>query len=268
MKQLLFAILIFTFVSSVFGQQLYMPRNVARAFANGTRSADGSRAQSIGRTKAFTTSRSTSLRRAGRSPAAEDITYTNNSPNALDRFVFRLELNNHQPEAPREYPTIPEYLTSGRPYRRIFRERQGQTVSERDGPHVCAGQARSKARSWSVREAQLSNGMSISPSTATVPTAAKASIDPTTFFIAYFYPRVAVYDDTDGWDMAFFTGGHEFYNDFNDYTLSGDRAEEFRRLGHGRSAQRGRGAAAADRRPIEEVIHERRRHPRRNAAGA
>ena len=41
MKQLLFAILIFTFVSSLFGQQLYMPRNVARAFANGTRSTDG-----------------------------------------------------------------------------------------------------------------------------------------------------------------------------------------------------------------------------------
>lgn len=45
-------------------------------------------------------------------------------------------------------------------------------------------------------------------------------IDSTTFFIAYFYPRVAVYDDYKGWDMQPHTGSLEFYNDFNDYTLS------------------------------------------------
>lgn len=45
-------------------------------------------------------------------------------------------------------------------------------------------------------------------------------IDPTTFFLAYFYPRVAVYDDYRGWDTQPHTGSLEFYNDFNDYTLS------------------------------------------------
>ncbi|MGH7785053.1 MAG: M1 family peptidase, partial [Candidatus Binatia bacterium] len=47
----------------------------------------------------------------------------------------------------------------------------------------------------------------------------EGAIDPTTFFIAYYYPRVAVFDDTDGWDRTNFTEGHEFYNDFNDYTF-------------------------------------------------
>ncbi|WP_217452244.1 M1 family aminopeptidase [Mucilaginibacter humi] len=37
---------------------------------------------------------------------------------------------------------------------------------------------------------------------------------------AYFYPRVSVYDDYKGWDTQPHTGGLEFYNDFNDYTLS------------------------------------------------
>jgi hypothetical protein len=45
-------------------------------------------------------------------------------------------------------------------------------------------------------------------------------IDPTTFFLAYFYPRVSVYDDYKGWDTQPHNGGLEFYNDFNDYTLN------------------------------------------------
>jgi len=44
-------------------------------------------------------------------------------------------------------------------------------------------------------------------------------IDSTSFYLAYFYPRVAVYDDYRGWDTQPHTGGFEFYNDFNNYTL-------------------------------------------------
>ena len=45
-------------------------------------------------------------------------------------------------------------------------------------------------------------------------------IDSTTYYLAYFYPRVSVYDDYNGWDRLPFTDGQEFYNDFNDYTLT------------------------------------------------
>lgn len=39
-------------------------------------------------------------------------------------------------------------------------------------------------------------------------------------FVAYWYPQVAVYDDIDGWDMIDYRGAVEFYNDFNDYSVS------------------------------------------------
>jgi hypothetical protein len=45
-------------------------------------------------------------------------------------------------------------------------------------------------------------------------------IDSTAFYLAYFYPRVAVYDDTEGWDQIAFTGAQEFYSDFNDYEVT------------------------------------------------
>ncbi|GAC1705403.1 MAG: hypothetical protein NVS9B7_10730 [Flavisolibacter sp.] len=45
-------------------------------------------------------------------------------------------------------------------------------------------------------------------------------IDSTTYFLAYFYPRVAVYDDYQGWDTNEFNELLEFYNDFNDYSFT------------------------------------------------
>jgi hypothetical protein len=47
----------------------------------------------------------------------------------------------------------------------------------------------------------------------------EGQIDSTSYYLAYFYPRVSVYDDYNGWDRVAFVDAQEFYNDFNDYTL-------------------------------------------------
>ena len=47
------------------------------------------------------------------------------------------------------------------------------------------------------------------------------------FFIAYWYPQIAVYDDIDGWDMNEYYGATEFYNDFNDYDVSIKAPKEY-----------------------------------------
>lgn len=39
-------------------------------------------------------------------------------------------------------------------------------------------------------------------------------IEPGADFVAYFFPRIAVYDDIDGWNKYPYTGVQEFYNDF------------------------------------------------------
>jgi hypothetical protein len=39
------------------------------------------------------------------------------------------------------------------------------------------------------------------------------------YFIGYWYPQIAVYDDIDGWDNISHTGLYEFYGDFNDYDV-------------------------------------------------
>ncbi len=40
------------------------------------------------------------------------------------------------------------------------------------------------------------------------------------FFVAYFYPRIAVFDDIDGWNNWDYSGTAEFYNDFGNYEVT------------------------------------------------
>jgi hypothetical protein len=55
---------------------------------------------------------------------------------------------------------------------------------------------------------------------ASIQSGREGMIDSTTYYLAYFYPRVAVYDDYNGWDTEDFTNQQEFYNDLNNYKLS------------------------------------------------
>ena len=43
------------------------------------------------------------------------------------------------------------------------------------------------------------------------------AIDSSAWFVAYFFPRIAVYDDLDGWNRHPYLGTQEFYNDFCDF---------------------------------------------------
>jgi len=43
--------------------------------------------------------------------------------------------------------------------------------------------------------------------------------DSTSFYVGYWYPQIAVYDDVDGWDKNNYGGTTEFYNDFNNYNV-------------------------------------------------
>ena len=51
--------------------------------------------------------------------------------------------------------------------------------------------------------------------------------DSTTFFIAYWYPQIAVYDDIDGWDIIDYNGEQEMYNDFNNYDVEIEIPDKF-----------------------------------------
>lgn len=141
----------------------------------------------------------------------EHIVYFNNSPDKLDSLNMKLIVNSHRNGRRGGTPNpdaginVDQFLVNGQPA-----PWDNTTVTETNYmfkldkplmPHD------------SVK-------MDITWHYQMLPSGGRESIvNPTTFYIAYFYPRVSVYDDYKGWDTQPF-GGLEFYNDFNDYKLS------------------------------------------------
>jgi hypothetical protein len=219
MRSVLFTTLFIVSVGFASAQQLYMPRNIAHAYIAGTRAPDGRPGPKYWQNKGVYNISISVAPPARAVTGSEEITYTNNSPDTLKELVIRLELNSHQPEAPREQPISTDYLTSGVHIDGFSENGKAKDWDEKTNDKI-------KGLTWfqAKLETPLQPGQSVKLSIRwhydlSVKSSREGMIDPSTAFVAYFYPRVAVYDDTDGWDTQFFTEGHEFYNDFNDYTF-------------------------------------------------
>jgi len=196
-------------------QQLYQPRNLKQAYENGTRSQDGAPGQNYWQNTGDYTINITATPPDRTIRGAEHITYVNNSPDSLKMLVIDLFQNNHKPTAPRNGGTSPDYLTPGVHIDSL-------AINGQD--HQWHGGRR--AATWSPLQLPkpLAPGDSVQLSIGWHYKVSKrpgreGQIDSTTYYLAYFYPRVAVYDDYQGWDTIEFTGRQEFYSDFNDYTV-------------------------------------------------
>jgi hypothetical protein len=196
-------------------QPLFMPQNIKKAYTNQTRSMDGKPGskywQNYGRYNIAVTAAPPNKTVSG----TETITYINNSPNTLTRVIIKLIINIHNPGTARQNTASPEYLTTGihidkyveNGTEKKFGDPRGQTFHQiRLTKDVPAGDSVQLSFNWHYDVSEESGR--------------EGKLDSTSFFLAYFYPRVAVLDDVHGWDRMNFTDAQEFYNDFNDYNVS------------------------------------------------
>lgn len=196
-------------------QDLYMPRDIKKAYQKGTRSLDGKPGknywQNFGRYNISVTVAPPNRDVKG----TEQITYINNSPDTLKRLNFKLIMNIHKPGAARFFGSGANYLS--------------------DGVQVDAIKADGKQLNWNNKSVSTNQGVSLPKPLMPHDSVTldltwhyqlvtgqgrEGVIDSTSFYLAYFYPRVGVYDDYAGWDRTEFIDALEFYNDFNDYTLN------------------------------------------------
>ncbi|HZY39787.1 MAG TPA: M1 family metallopeptidase [Mucilaginibacter sp.] len=197
-------------------QHLYMPRDIQRAYDKGTRSMDGKPGKNYwlchGRYNISITVAPPSPRVKGQ----ESITWFNNSPDTLRQLNMKLIMNIHRPGAARAGNAPDNYLT--------------------EGIQVDDFNINGAKQSWNNKQASQTNQI-VGLSKALMPhdsvklditwhydlakgAGREGIIDSTSFYIAYFYPRVSVYDDYNGWDRLAFLDAQEFYNDFNNYVLN------------------------------------------------
>lgn len=197
-------------------QDLFMPRDIQQAFKKGTRSADGKPGKSYWQNHGRYTIDITALPPDRNIKGIETITYFNNSPDTIKNPSIKLFLNIHKPGAPRNGGASPEYLTSGMHIDKFTVD--GQTRPFRSDNFVFTNVGVRLPKPLAPHDSvQLSFEWHYEIS---IESGREGMIDSTTYFLAYFYPRVAVYDDYNGWDRMNFMDSHEFYSDFNDYTVT------------------------------------------------
>ena len=205
-----------------FGQELYVPRDVKKAYENETRSKTGKPGKNYWQNSAKYKINLQLDPPNRKVTGSEEITYTNNSPETLHSLNFKLILNNHKPGAARLGMVSEDYMTNGI---QIDSYTQNGTKkewnSENDGTNkmmsldtpLQPGESINLSINWHFEVSKQSGR--------------EGAILENTFFLAYFYPRVAVYDDYMGWDTMTFFGMQEFYNDFNDYEINVSVPEDF-----------------------------------------
>jgi len=197
-------------------QDLYIPRDVRQAYANGTRSIDGNPGRNYWQNRGRYDITINAMPPDRNIKGMETITYINYSPDTLRTVNFKLFLNIHKPGAPRESGATADYLTDGVHIDDF--QVNGQTLQVRNDPFVFTNLP---VRLPKPLLPQDSLQFSITwHYQISLRSGREGMIDSTTYFLAYFYPRVAVYDDYNGWDRMPFVDSHEFYSDFNDYTLT------------------------------------------------
>ncbi len=195
-------------------QDLYIPRDVKQAYKNKTRDKNGMPGENYWQNTADYQIKLQVAPPNKTITGSETITYTNNSPDTLKVLNYKLIVNVHKPGAVRLHPVTNDYLTSGIHIDKYVENGEKKRWNDsHDGTNKSIQLSKpllpkEKIKldiDWHYDVSELSGREGV--------------IDSTTFFLAYFYPRIAVYDDYEGWDTMVFTDSQEFYNDFNDYTF-------------------------------------------------
>lgn len=198
-----------------------MPRNVKMAYENGTRSMDGKPGKNYWQNTADYNISISIDPETRLVTGSEEITYKNNSPNDIEAPAIRLTMNIHRPGAARERAASADYLTDGiiidefkeNGVARDWKDNRSTVQSVRLSKKVAPGETLKLSFRWHYELSKESGR--------------EGMIHENSFFLAYFYPRVAVFDDIDGWDRVQFTEAHEFYNDFNNYVFEVNAPKNF-----------------------------------------
>jgi len=148
----------------------------------------------------------------------ENVIYFNNSPDTLKEIYIRLYQNFNKPTSSRDWVYDQKSITDGVILNKISigdeeidKEKRTETSGTNlkiklDKPLLPKSNTELYF-DWSFKIPEGDNPR-------------MGIYDASTFFIAYWYPQIAVYDDIDGWDKVDYKGTVEFYNDFSDFDVN------------------------------------------------
>lgn len=216
----IFAVLFLSAID-VFSQENYfIPINIQKAYNKQTRSYDGNPGILYWQNSAdynITASLNPELRILS---GSESIKYFNNSPDSLSQIVIRLYQNINRANVKRDFIIHNENLTEGMKIDRLLLNDSLVNLNDRksaieQGTNLTLFLKEKLPPKTSIN-LNIDWNFTIPPRE----NIRMGMFDSTTFFIAYWYPQVAVYDDIDSWDKIDYSGSVEMYNDFNNFDVT------------------------------------------------
>lgn len=204
---------------------IYLPKEYKRALKNKTRSENGAPGEKYFQNRADYVIDASFDPQSRMLSGKETITYSNNSPDTLKAIVLNIDHDFFKAGTNRVYEVEAADLTDGVEISDV--SVNGEVIAlapptwQRDGTQVIIRLLRPLAPA-----ANLTLDISwtlIHPLKTQMRT---GTYDSLSFFIGYWFPRIAVYDDVFGWDYTQHLGSGEFYNDFGNFdvrmTIPGD----------------------------------------------
>jgi hypothetical protein len=213
-------LLAFLQIFSLMGQNRQLiPLEVQEAFKKGTRSFDGNPGPNYWENHAKYKIQARLLADESALEGSEKVVYFNNSPDTLKSLVIRLYQDVLRKGGVRAWGVDPNAVTNGvqLKYFRIngkevklpagmFGFFFGTNRTARLPQPLAPGDSLILETAWRFKISEKAASR-------------MGNYGHGRFFVAYWYPQIAVYDDVSGWDKIEFNGITEFYNDFNDFDV-------------------------------------------------
>ena len=207
-------------VSRPIPQAVTLPRGYREAIKNGSRTRSGEPGPSYWQQWTDYRLAARLMPEEKRLEGSADIVYHNNSPHELPLVVLHLIQNLHAEGAPRRNT---QEVTGGVNLSRVAVGSEELHPGIMEGPGYLVSGTRLMVRLGEPLQPADSLSISIEYS-FTVPQAGADGrmgwSGDNMFFIAYWYPQMAVFDDVEGWQIDQFTGDAEFYAGFGSYELT------------------------------------------------
>jgi hypothetical protein len=208
-------------ISPVLSQEnLYIPTNYQKAFDSKTRSKDGKPGENYWQNHADYEIYVELIPEQRKLVGDETISYENNSPDSLKNLYLKIYQDIYKKGNLRDFALDSSDIHSGTHIHTLSIDGDSLLLSGDESPIT---------RSTTFLRIKLDDPLppgedlelnlgweTLLPKTTHLRMGAYGD---SAFFVAHWFPRIAVYDDVDGWDRYPYSGTQEFYNDFGDYQV-------------------------------------------------
>jgi hypothetical protein len=214
-----YRLIIFLLISADCFSQTFISWDFLKAVDNDTRTMNGVPGANYFQNHAEYIIRVSFNPKNGLLNASAAIKYVNNSPDTLRSLVFRLYQNINKKGGIRDTELDPSVLHDGVRIRSMriagkelvnsksyYMRTEGTNLMVNLSQPLVPGSSEDIDVEWSFTMPQI-------------PLHRYGKYNENSYFVAYWYPQIAVYDDLNGWDRYNYTDTHEFYNDFNFYDV-------------------------------------------------